>query len=164
MSEISSEGLYVAKIAVDGRERLWSVGPWAVMALIGIILVLVFVPIVREGQRADAARMALWSVEGKPCKPLSPAIFSHVSSSPTSTLYDGVIFQRYNGSLMCVHFPGKDRKKSSTYMVCKFTGPDYLGISSGGKTSHYDLTPSKSAGVKIENGVVKCSVVSKFKM
>jgi hypothetical protein len=163
MSQMASEELFVAQVPV-GRVRLWSVGPWGGVALIGVTLLLGFVPIAREEQRADAARMALWSVEGRPCKPLSPAVFSKVSSSPTSTLYDGVVFQRFGGSLMCSHIPGEGRRKSEKHLVCKFTGPDYLSVSSPGGTSFYDLTPSKAAGISIEGGVVKCAIVDRFKM
>ncbi|MDB5455994.1 MAG: hypothetical protein JWP92_1579, partial [Caulobacter sp.] len=144
----------VIRVEGDRKKRIATVATWLVTATLvslpGLWLVW------NEQGQAAAADAAFWSMTGPPCEPLAKTRFYKSSAPPSQTVYEGVLFQRRAGHMMCMRRPYPGRAAEDKFPACRFTGPDYLGVSAAGRESYYDLTGGRSARVGVLDGKIRC--------
>jgi hypothetical protein len=150
------------RVEADAKKRIAATAVWLVTATLlclpGLLLVL------NEQRQVNAADANAWSMTGPPCAPLAKARFYRSSRPPSQAVYEGVLFQRRAGHMLCMRRPYAQRDREYKFPACCFTGPDYLGVSAGGHERYYDLTGGRSARVGVLDGVIRCIVTPKFTM
>lgn len=154
---MATDRVHVGKLAIEGRApKRWL---WALYALGFLVLVGISVEVVARHDRAEqAARDAYWRVDGPPCAPLEPMIFKSLRRLPQATPYDEALYRRMGGVMTCTHLIDGTGKARVRYPVCRFSAPDYLVVSQGGRNRYYDLTGARSASVTVRNGEIRCIV------
>jgi len=150
------------RVEADAKKRVAAAAVWLVTATLLCLPGLVLV--VNEQRQAKAADASAWSMTGPPCTPLARARFYRSSRPPSQTVYAGVLFQRRAGHMLCMRRPYAKRRSEDRFPACRFTGPDYLGVSAGGQERYYDLTGGRSARVGVLDGAIRCIVTPKFTM
>ena len=157
-------GTEIVKLPLDeprrGRARriVLIVGLTALVSAPGLWLV------ARSNDAKLAASAAFWRVEGTPCAPLDAKTFRGIQRAPSVTPYDGVVYERHGGGMMCTHRTETIGGGPVRYQVCKFQSPDYLGVIANGPERFYDLSMGRAAAIQVVNGQVKCVVAAKFEM
>src|SRR4051812_40722099 len=118
------------RVEGDRRRGMVALASWVITATLislpGLWLVL------DEQNHAREAESAFWSMSGPPCAPLTKARFYRSSAPPSPTLYEGVLFQRRAGHMLCMRRPYPGRAREDRFPACRFTGPDYLAVSAAG--------------------------------
>jgi len=151
---MSLDYLKRTRIAVDRpRPKGWGrlIAP-IVFICIGVIPMGVL--LIRTEQAANAERDAFWALGSNACQKISASQFHSVSSLPKITPYSGATFRRYRGDVICARkLEDRSRERST---ICKFSAPDYLGVSSGGLDLYFNLTGGRSATVEIFQGDIRC--------
>jgi hypothetical protein len=151
-------------IRIEGnrKRRILALATWLVTATLvclpGIWLV------INDQTQAAADEAAFWSLTGPPCPPLAKDRFHRSSRPPHRTVFDGVLFERRAGHMMCTRRPYPHRATDERFPTCRFTSPDYLGVVAGGQERYYDLTGGRSARVGVLDGHIRCVLTSRFRM
>ncbi len=160
---MATDQVRIGKLPLEGRSRsLWR---WAPIAVGFVALIGVGAQVMARHDRAEQARRdAIWRVTGPACAPLDPAVFRSLRRYPQSTPYDETLYRRVGGTMNCTHLVDRIEGEKVRYSVCKFSAPDYLLVSLGGRDRFYDLTGARSAAVTVINNEVRCEVVPAFKM
>jgi hypothetical protein len=151
---MSLEHLARTRIAVDRpRPKGWGrlIAP-IVFICVGVVPMGVLM--IRTERAAIAERDAFWALGRNACQQISASQFHSVSSLPKITPYSGATFARYRGDVICARKLENNRRERST--ICKFSAPDYLSVSSGGRNFYFDLTGGRSAVVEIFRNNIKC--------
>lgn len=161
---MASDDIQIVKLPLDepGRRR------WRRLALVTGLAILASAPgfllMAHDQQAKRAASNDFWRIDGRPCAPLDAAMFRDVQRPPSVTTYDGVVFQRHGGAMVCTHRNERIGATDLRYPVCKFDSPDYLAVSAAGRERFYDLTMGRAAAVGVVNGQVRCVVTEAFEM
>lgn len=160
---MATEQVRISKLPLEGRApSRWR---WAVIAVGFAALIGAGAQVMARHDRAEQARRdAFWRVSGPSCAPLDPAIFRGLSRYPQATPYDETLYRRHGGTMTCTHLVDRIGGAKVRYSVCKFSAPDYLVVSLGGRDRFYDLTGAHSAAVTVIKDQVRCVVVPPFKM
>jgi hypothetical protein len=159
---MSLDYLKRTRIAVDRpRSKGWGrfIAP---IAFICAGVVPMGVLLIRTEQAANAERDAFWVIGHNACQQISASKFHSVSSLPKITPYSGATFGRYRGDVTCARKLEERSRERST--ICKFSAPDYLSVSSGGRNLYFDLTGGRSATVEIFQGDIKCGETGKRRL
>ena len=161
---MASEDIQIVKLPLEESSR----GRWRRVAVVVGFTVLVstpgFVVIARDQQAKAEAAVSFWRLKGPACAPLSAARFRDVQRAPSATVYDGVLYERHGGTMMCTHRTEAVAGAPVRRPVCRFNSPDYLGVTVNGRERFYDLTMGRAATVEIVDGEVRCAVRSRFEM
>lgn len=160
---MATDQVRIGKLPLEGRApSRWR---WAVIAVGFAALIGVGAQIMERHDRAEQARRdAFWRVSGPACAPLDPAVFRSLRRYPQATPYDETLYRRLGGTMSCTHLVDRIGGEKVRSSVCKFSAPDYLLVSLGGRDRFYDLTGARSAAVTVVKNEVRCAVVPPFKM
>jgi hypothetical protein len=159
---MSLEHLDRTRIAVDRpRPKGWDrlIAP-IVFICVGVVPMGIL--LIRTELAANAERDAFWAVSDKACQQISASQFHGVSSRPKITPYSGATFGRYRGDVICARKLEERSRERST--ICKFSAPDYLSVSSGGRDLYFDLTGGRSAAVEIFQDTITCGETKSRRM
>lgn len=160
---MATEQIRIGKLPLEGRAPSrwrWVGVIVGFAALIGVGAEVM----ARHDRAVEARRDAFWRVEGPPCAPLDPATFRSLPRYPQATPYDETLYRRLGGTMTCTHLVDRTGGEKVRYSVCKFSAPDYLLVSQGGRDRFYDLTGARSAAVTVVKGEVRCVVAPPFRM
>ena len=160
---MATEQAGIRKSPLGGRKRsLWR---WALIAVGFVALFGAGAEVMARHDRAEQARRdAFWRVGGPACAPLDPEVFRSLRRYPQATPYDETLYRRAGGAMSCTHLVDRIGGEKVRYSICKFSAPNYLLVSLGGRDHFYDLTGARSAAVTVINEEVRCAVIPAFKM
>lgn len=152
---MATDDVQIGKLSLDSRKpNLWL---WGAIAVGFAVMIGVGFEIMARHDRAEqAARDASWRIDGPPCAPLEPMLFKSLRRLPQATPYDEALYRRLGGTMSCTHLIDRIGGAKVRYPVCRFSAPDYLVVSQGGRDRYYDLTGAKSALVTVRGGEVRC--------
>lgn len=160
---MATEQVRIRKLPLEGRApSRWR---WVPVIAGFVALIGVGAEVMARHDRAEQARRdAIWRVSGPACAPLDPAVFRSLGRYPQATPYDEALYRRVGGTMSCTHLVDRMGGEKVRYSVCKFSAPDYLLVSLGGRDRFYDLTGARSAAVTVIKDEVRCVVVPPFRM
>lgn len=161
---MASDPFQIIKLPLEASSRGRGLRVAAVAGLTLLACAPSVLLMVRDHAARAAATDAFWRVEGRPCAPLSAERFHDVQRPPSVTAYDGAVYARHGGAMLCTHRAKTIDGVAVRYPVCKFDSPDYLGVTVAGQERFYDLTMGRSAAVGVVNGQVRCVVTPGFGM
>src|SRR6218665_1187472 len=130
---MTSDDIQIVKLPLEEPLR----GRWRRIALVLGLMVRFSAPgvlLIAQDQRSKAAAgKAFWRVEGRPCAPLDAETFRRRTSRASTTAYDGATYVPHAGGMTCTHRTDEIGGAPVRYPICKFDGPDYLGVTVGGQ-------------------------------
>jgi len=105
-----------------------------------------------------------WVGQGAPCPAISAAAYAAkgYARRERATLYDGVVFARQFGHLMCQDVDTRGAAGFLSHPVCQFTGPNAVRVRAGAHEAFFEPGVGQPVTVSVEQGRAHCALGGKF--
>jgi hypothetical protein len=145
---------------VRGRRARFA---WAPLAgLLGVLALVVSIPaaVVFGTWAQMRAIEADWTIAGPPCPQAaepSPAVVG--PKPPHAITFGGAQFERWYGAVNCQQLAGR----GEDYPVCQFNAPGAVRVTSGGRTTVFQVGVAQVATVTVRHGRASCVAAGWFR-